>query len=217
MALAHPTSTREEERRAAFTTALTAWYDPTLRPFKWRDSSDLYFVTVCEVLPAHECREGRSCIGGAFLRFPSTGGFVCGRCRRGRAYLSSRSACRAGLVNFKSFLRFAHSQRRARAFPEELRELLALVHTYSAATRVLALWEVDAVIDEHVLCIFRRVPSIPAPARRHPTRAPIVSRVELEWRKQGITCDPDLGRFARVQPIRDATCARSGLSATTPG
>lgn len=181
MALAHPTSTREEERRAAFTTALTAWYDPTLRPFKWRDSSDLYFVTVCEVLLQRTNAEKVAAASAElFLRFPQPEDLSVADAGEVAHILQPLGLPRrVGQLQVISRA-FAHSRREGRVLStEELRELPGVGPYVLAATRVLALGEVDAVIDEHVLRIFRRVFSIPAPARRHPTRALIGFAREL--------------------------------------
>lgn len=54
---------------------------------------------------------------------------------------------------------------------EELAVLPGIGPYVLAAVTVLGLGESDAVIDEHVLRILRRVFSIHAPERRHPTKA----------------------------------------------
>lgn len=147
------------------------WYRPERRPFAWRSSRDAFHVTVCEVLLQRTNAEKVAPVSAALLtRYPT-----------------ARALARAPLTCVKRLLHPLGLPRRAiqlraiaKAFavagastrPQSDAELQALpgIGPYcSAAIRVLAYGEADALVDEHVLRVFRRVFSVIAPARRHPT------------------------------------------------
>lgn len=171
----------EAWKRHAFASALAAWYDPNCRPFPWRASRDAFYVTVCEVLLQ---RTNAEKVAPAAKRLFSE-------------YPTPNCLAEADLADIAAILQplglpqrvqqvrdiaaaFATGRRQDRELTqEELSKLMGVGPYVLAAVRVIALGERDAVIDEHVLRIFRRVFSVPAPTRRHPTKGLVAFAREL--------------------------------------
>lgn len=160
------------DKRLAFSQALVDWYDPTRRPFPWRQSADVFYVTVCEVmLQRTNAEKVDKAAGQLFDRFPTA-----------RAVADAPESELADILKPLGLpRRVQHVRQIASAFAaasdegrvmaaDELRGLPGVGPYVFAAVRALVLGEVDAVIDEHVLRIFRRVFGLRAPARRHPTK-----------------------------------------------
>jgi A/G-specific adenine glycosylase len=163
----------EERKREEVSRLLTRWYDPARRPFPWRDSSNVFYVTVCEVLLQRTNAEKVALAADELFR----------------RYPTAQEMASADEIELARILqplglprRVRHIQEIARAFasdapratplgPVELAQLPGVGPYVLAAVKVLALGEPDAVIDEHVLRVLRRVFGVHAPARRHPTRA----------------------------------------------
>ena len=160
-------------RADAFARAVVGWYDPALRPFPWRYSSDPYYVTVCEVLLQRTNAEKVAEVAGElFRRFPSPRHLAVAELEQVEELLRP-----LGLPARARWLReiaaaFAEAARVGRPMsPLELGRLPGVGPYVASAVRVLVFGSEEAVIDEHVLRILRRVFGVPAPARRHPTRA----------------------------------------------
>lgn len=189
-----------KSKRKEFSTRLVAWYDENRRPFPWRHSSDPYYVTVCEVLLQRTNAEKVAmAVRELFQRFPEPDDLA------GASAAAVAQVLRPlGLPHRVRQVRqiaitFARSRADKRLVgSEELSGLPGVGPYVLAAVRVLALGEREALIDEHVLRVLRRVFSICAPARRHPTKALrefCFSLVPADAPKQYNLAILDLGRL----------------------
>ena len=161
-----------DSRLEQFSRALVSWFDPDRRPFPWRNSDSLYYVTICEVLLQRTNAEKVAiATGKLFGTFPEPGDL---------AHAPTDTLVRLlkplGLPHRIEQVRqiaatFALAQEERRQVTIDTLSRLPGVGPYClAAARVLALNERAALIDEHVLRVFRRVFSVHAPSRRHPTQ-----------------------------------------------
>ena len=162
-----------ESKCEYFSRAMVRWYRSDRRPFPWRESDSLYYVTVCEVLLQRTNAEKVATVTNQlFQKFPEPKDLA--------------NAEQAELARILQPLGLPHRIERVRQIAltftlarEEGREItnddlngLPGVGPYSlAAVRVLVLNQHEALIDEHVLRVLRRVFTIHAPPRRHPTKA----------------------------------------------
>ncbi len=162
----------DARRAEAFARAVVTWYDPQRRPFPWRYSSDPYYVTICEVLLQRTNAE--KVVGVAqelFRRFPSPRSLAVADPEQLRELLRP-----LGLPARAQWVRqiaaaFVQAEREGRSVgPLDLERLPGVGPYVASAVRVLVFRSDEAVIDEHVLRVLRRVFGVPAPARRHPTR-----------------------------------------------
>lgn len=162
----------DPHRARRFGEAVADWYDPQRRPFSWRQSSDPYYVTICEVLLQRTNAEKVVSVATElFGRFPRPDDLA-------RADLSAVEQilrplglpARARWVK-EIAAAFARAEKDGRPIqPAKLEELPGVGLYVASAVRVLVFGSEEAVIDEHVLRILRRAFRVHAPPRRHPTK-----------------------------------------------
>ena len=149
------------------------WYKPDRRPFPWRGSHDLYYVTICEVLLQRTNAEKvATAAGQLFLKFPEPKDLAHAQEDALMQVLKPLGLPHRIEQVRRIALTFTHAQQNGRDITSDDLSELPGVGPYSlAAVRVLALNQREALIDEHVLRVLRRVFSVHAPPRRHPTKA----------------------------------------------
>lgn len=159
-------------KMAEFTRAMVGWYQPRRRPFPWRDSTDPYFITICELFLQRTNAEKVEKVALEFFgRCPNPDNLHSANPQEIERILKPLGLPhRIGQV-YEIAAAFARMQQEKREVQEEdLRALPGVGPYVASAVKVLALGKSDAVIDEHVLRQFRRVFSLHAPPRRHPRK-----------------------------------------------
>jgi len=156
-----------------FVQALVLWYRPDRRPYPWRESKDLYFVTVCELLLQRTNAEKvLPVVQELFEKFPSADSLANGNSGQVATILRplglQKRVCQ--VINIAQM--FAKWGRDGHIVDTQTLMKLPGIGPYSsAAISVLALGRREALIDEHALRILQRVFDLPIHPRRHPTKA----------------------------------------------
>ena len=162
-----------DSRLQKFTRALVRWYDPDRRPFPWRQSNDPYYVAVCEILLQRTNAEKvATAVDKLFCAFPEPDDLARAS-RSGLAQILQPLGLphRIEQIRQVAFTFATARERETEINADDLSRLPGIGPYSLAAVRVLALDQADALIDEHVLRVLRRVFSVHAPPRRHPTKA----------------------------------------------
>lgn len=164
--------TVEPRKAHIFSRSLLEWYEASRRPFPWRNSSDPYYVTVCEVLLQRTNAEKVVAVARElFRRFPSAHALASAEVEEIKQLILPLGLPRRATQIRAIATAFASAERQhGRLALDELQELPGVGPYVAAAVRVIACGQLDALIDEHVLRVLRRVFSVEAPARRHPNR-----------------------------------------------
>ena len=162
-----------DSQTAIFVREIVAWYRPDRRPFPWRVSTDTYYVTVCEVLLQKTNAEKVAVVAQRlFTMFPSPKALADGEPGLVEDVLRPLGLRkRASQVREIARAFAGNNHQNDRLDPESLMRLPGVGRYTSAAVGVIALGRPEALIDEHVLRIFRRVFDLVAPPRRHPTKS----------------------------------------------
>lgn len=155
-----------------FTEALVGWYEPARRPYPWRDSTDPYYVTVCEVfLQRTNAEKVEGVAREFFARFPKPEDVCSGEVQDIERILRPLGLPRRVPQIVEIAAVFADSHARGRDVTEENLRLLPGVGPYTqSALRVMVFGQRDAMVDEHVIRVLRRVFSVPFPPRHYPNR-----------------------------------------------
>ena len=162
-------STHQE---AKFVQKIVSWYCPDRYPFPWRNSQDLYFVTICEMLLRRTNVEKVVPVADELLRlFPSPLALANGdRNIIGRILKPLGLNQRVDQVMCVASAFVGLTRNDVERKPEILGQLPGVGPYTAAAVRVLTMERCEPLIDEHVIRILRRVFDLPAKSRRHPSK-----------------------------------------------